>query len=182
MFHEYEEDKSKLMIHKTEPYGKNSIKVVEYVDMETGEIVSSKDAHTKYGVTEIRSGLRKVREKKMLSLTKSQRDFANFILKFRNKSCGFLVPFDKICKWYSIYSNTRLDSVKRQVKSLIDAGILEDSVGIIIPHKDFMINSPSRSKAEARGESFKAGCIFDMLMVRKHVPVECPEGFISAFD
>lgn len=172
MFYDYEEDKNNLMIYKTEPYGKDSVKVVEYVDMDTGEIISSKDAHSRYGIKEVRSNLRAIREKKMLSLTESQRSFAEFIIKFRNKSCGFLVPFEKICKWYSIYSGVRLDSIKRQVKSLIDARIIEDSGGVVIPHKDFMVNNPSRSKAEARGESFKAGVIFDTMLARKHTHTE----------
>lgn len=88
MYHEYEEDKSKLMVYKTEPHAKYGVKVVEYVDTETGEIVSARDARIKYGVTSVYPDASVKRQEKMKRLKYSLKDFANFILKFRNKSCS----------------------------------------------------------------------------------------------
>lgn len=69
--------------------------------------------------------------------------------------------------YYSKYSGVRLDNIKRQVKSLIAAGILDESEGVIMLHKDFMINFPSKTKEDMLSGPFVAGVIFDNLMARK---------------
>ena len=167
MFHEYEEDKSKLMIHKTEPHPKYGVRVVEYVDMDTGEIISSKEARIKYGVTSVYPDASVRRQDKINNLKSSLKDFANFILKFRNKSCGFLVPFDRIIDYYSKYSGIRLGNVKRKIKPLIVAGVLDESEGVVMLHRDFMINSPIKTREDILSGPFVAGVIFDNIMARK---------------
>lgn len=170
MFYDlYEEDKiniENLAIGCTKKH-KGKLKITHYVDMRTGELFEASEIESKYNIKSIRPEGRIRREQKINKLRKETKDFALFLLKFRNQSCGFMVPFERLIEWYSKYSGKRIDNIKRTVKTLIKEGILDDNEGVVFPHKDFMINNSNRTKDEAKSDPFVAGVIFNNMLLKR---------------
>ena len=143
---------------------KRKPQVTDYVDMTNGEIFSAETVR-KMGVRSIRPDAMKRRWAKLRSLRPEPRTFAEFILRFRNSRCGFLIPLDDIVIWYAKYSEKETHHIRRYFPSLAKAGVLDDDLML---NEDFMINNPRAGKEEAKGDLFRAYNQFDLLMLKKH--------------
>lgn len=141
--------------------------VTEYVDLATGEIINAESAQ-RLGVRSIRPDAMMRRMKKLDSLRKEPREFANFLLKFRDGRCKFLMPIDNIVNWYSKLTGKELHHVRRYFPALIKAEILDTDQ---VLNEDFMIHNPSAGKGAAKGDLFRAYNIFDQMMLRQHSPL-----------
>ncbi len=129
--------------------------VTEFIDTMTGEIIDAKTAQ-KMGVRSIRPDARVRREAKMKSLRKEPRAFAEFILKFRDGRCKFLVGLSELVSLYARMTEKAAEHVRRYLPSLAKAGILEDDHAL---NEDFMLHNPTAGKAAAKGDAFRASCI-----------------------
>ena len=138
--------------------------VTEFIDTMTGEIIDAKTAQ-KMGVRSIRPDARVRREAKMKSLRKEPRAFAEFILKFRDGRCKFLVGLSELVSLYARMTGKAAEHVRRYLPRLAKAGILEDDHTL---NEDFMIHNPTAGKAAAKGDAFRASCIFGRLRARIH--------------
>lgn len=134
--------------------------ILEYVDIETGEIVQKKKARIK----EIRPDAMLERFRRLDLLRPEIRNFATFILRFRNQACGFLVPMETLIGWYARLTGKIAKNVRRCISPLIENGILQDENTV---EKIFMVNNPNRNARQAKGDRFKAETIFSMLLLKK---------------
>lgn len=142
--------------------------VAEYVDVTTGEIIDAETAY-KMGVRAIRPDAMKQRLMKLDSLRREPREFANFLLKFRDDRCKFLVPMVSIVSWYSKLTGMETRNIRRYFPCLIKAQILDSDLML---NEDFMINNPNAGKAAAKGDLFRAYNVFDLMMVKKNSPLK----------
>lgn len=168
-----------FMILTTVPDKIFGVKVTEYLDKSTGEIISAKDARDLFCLKSIYYSTMLNRHKKLESLKEGPRDFANFILKFRNNSCGFKVSFETLIDWYANLKDKRNQHVKRYIKPLVDAEILYVVEGIPFLHEDFMINSGKQSKTMVKGDVFSARCLYDNMIASSGKRVD---GMINSFN
>jgi len=134
-------------------------KVIEYLDVKTGEIIPSDKA----GIKVIKPDAMLERLNRLDALKDSVKDFALFLLSFRNKACGFLVPIEVIVKWYSIYSSKQVQHTRRLIQSLIQAKILSNEYEL---ESIFMINNPHREWKDAKGDLCRAQVIFEIKMLK----------------
>ena len=141
--------------------------VTEYVDLATGEIIDAETAY-KLGVRSIRPDAMMRRMKKLDSLRKEPREFANFLLKFRDGRCKFLVTIDTIVSWYSKLTGKETRNIHRYFPCLIKAEILDSDQML---NEDFMINNPNAGKAAVKGDLFRAYNVFDRMMLKKRSPL-----------
>lgn len=141
--------------------------VTEYIDLATGEVIDAESAQ-RLGVRSIRPDAMLRRYKKLDSLRKEPREFANFLLKFRDGRCKFLMPIDTIVDWYSKLTGKELHHVRRYFQTLVNAEILDADQ---VLNEDFMIHNPCAGKGVAKGDLFRAYNIFDQMMLRKHSPL-----------
>jgi hypothetical protein len=101
-------------------------KAVEYLDLKTGEIISSKEAK-KLGVTELDYGLYVYTRRLILDeLRKEVRHLASFVLKFRNKRRGITPDLSTVMKYYSNLHNKRYGNVSRYREDLYDSIMVDD--------------------------------------------------------
>lgn len=137
--------------------------VLEYVDLATGEII---DAHAvkKLGVRVIKPDARIRRRKKLDSLRRESREFAEFLLKFRDSHCKFLVPLETLIYFYSKLTGKETRNIKRYFPSLIIAGVLDSDLML---NEDFMINNPLAGSGVAKGDKFLAYNTFDRITLRR---------------
>lgn len=133
--------------------------IVEYVDIDTGEIIPKEQAQVK----EIRPDAMLERFRRLDTLRKEVRDFTTFLLHFRNQACGFLVPVEMIIEWYAALYNKRSSNVRRYIPSLIESGILQDHFSL---DKIFMVNNPNRKAHNAKGDLTKAQVIYDTIRLK----------------
>lgn len=136
--------------------------VTEYVDVTTGEIVPAGVAQ-KLGIRSIRPDAQGRRERKLGKLRGEPRRFAEFLLRFRDRRCKFLMPMDMLVGWYSTLTGKKPHHIRRYYSSLIGGGILEE--GLML-NEDFMINNPRAGKGAAKGDTFRAYNVFDGLLLR----------------
>lgn len=136
--------------------------VTEFIDTRTGEIIDAKTAQ-KMGVRSIRPDARIRREAKMDSLRTEPRAFAEFILKFRDGRCKFLVGLSELVSLYARMTGKAAEHVRRYLPRLAKSGILEDDHTL---NEDFMIHNPTAGKAAAKGDAFRASCRFSALSMR----------------
>lgn len=136
--------------------------VTEYLDLATGEILNAEEA-SKRGVTSIRPDAMMRRTRKLGNLRVEPKRFAQFLLKFRDQQCGFLVGVDTLVKWYSRLTGMAAKNIRRYFDALTKAGILEPDH---VLNKDFMVRNPRAGKGEALGATFKASCLFSLMLLR----------------
>ncbi|WP_442770591.1 hypothetical protein [Zoogloea ramigera] len=141
---------------------RRKLTVTEFMDTRTGEIIDAKTAQ-KMGVRSIRPDASVRRKAKMNSLRKEPRAFAEFILKFRDRRCKFLVGLSELVSLYARMTGKATEHVRRYLPSLAKAGILEDDHAL---NEDFMIHNPAAGKTAAKGDAFRASCIFSALLIR----------------
>lgn len=150
---------------------RGKLQVVEYVDVTTGEILPA-EVVQKMGVRSIRPDASHRRLKKLDALRKEPREFADFLLQFRNQRCGFLLPLEGIVDWYATMTRKQPNHVRRYFVPLAQAGILDTDQML---HKDFMIHNPRAGKEQAQGERLRAYNILDS--IRKKYETGNPSTF-----
>lgn len=153
--------KNSIMINGKEHKSVQDYSVTEYMDTTTGEIISAKQAK-ELGVQEIDSSLLALQRENILqSLRKEVRDFAVFVLKFRNKRRGITPNVNELCKMYAELHDRRATDVKRLVPTLKKAGILA-SDDLMMP---LFQNSGKNTKAtDHLSEVFISQVIFDKML------------------
>ena len=141
---------------------RGKLHVTEYLDMKTGEIIEAASI-IRMGMKAIRPDAMRRREDKLDSLRKEIREFVLFLLKFRNRLGGFLMPLDQLVKWYGKLEGKEAKHIRRYLPRLVDAGILD------FDHRldpDFMRFDPEVGRESVRGETFTAYRIFDEMRLR----------------
>lgn len=95
-------------------------KITEYLDMSTGEIIqAAKLKNDRRVPPEIHVGEIQMLRKYLLgSLRKEVREFAMFVLQFRNSRRGVSPEIDTLVDWYSRIHGKRPSNVKRYVATL----------------------------------------------------------------
>lgn len=144
---------------------RGKLTVTEYVDVTTGEILPA-ELVQKMGVRVIRPDASLRRVKKLDSLRKEPREFADFILQFRDRLCGFLAPLDTLIGWYAQITGKQASHVRRYFRPLILAGVFDTASKL---NEDFMIHNPFAGKKEAKGAECRAYNIFDSIRNRREV-------------
>ncbi|MFM0513318.1 hypothetical protein [Paraburkholderia sp. RL17-373-BIF-A] len=101
--------------------------VVEWLDRGTGEILSDANAlrDSRYQHLLRVSERCRQREYVLSKLRPEVRAFALFVLQFRNRRRGVTPGIQALAKWYAQYANKRPDNVRRYIRRLQDARILE---------------------------------------------------------
>lgn len=100
--------------------------ITEYVDMETGEIIPAEALKDDPEVwPTIRASERSMQRAFVLEcLRKEVREFARFVLTFRNQRRGITPAIEDLVEWYAQLHGKRPGNVRRYVKQLEDTGIL----------------------------------------------------------
>ncbi|MCE1243795.1 hypothetical protein [Oryzomicrobium sp.] len=139
----------------------SKLNVTEYLDLATGEVLNTEEARSR-GVTSIRPDAMVRRERKLETLRVEPKRFAQFLLRFRDQRCGFLVGVDTLVKWYSRLTGMASKNIRRYFDALTKAGILDHDH---VLDRDFMVRNPNAGKVEARGATFKASCMFSLMLL-----------------
>lgn len=132
--------------------------ILEYVDISTGEIIPKQDLH----IPEIRPEAMLERFTRLDKLRPEVRDFAVFLLRFRNQACGFLVPMDTLVQWYSDLTGKQTFHIERYFESLYKHKILSDRE---TPEREFMVLNPKRNKKQAKGDYDRACTLYNIMML-----------------
>ncbi|MBO9535211.1 hypothetical protein [Herbaspirillum sp.] len=100
--------------------------ITEYVDIDTGEIVSAAEAKKHKGFwPEIHVSERSLqRQAAVASLRKEVRDFALFVLQFTNQRRGITPGVSILTRWYAKLHNRQAQHIRRYLPKLMEAGIL----------------------------------------------------------
>lgn len=100
--------------------------ITEYVDTHTGEILEAKGLRNgKELYLELHFSERCLQREFILnSLRPEAREFALFVLAFRNKRRGVTPGFEQLVKWYAELNGKRADNVRRLIKPLEKAEII----------------------------------------------------------
>lgn len=105
-------------------------KVQEYVNLTTGEVLPAEELRIPHIDSRSRQPLR---EKVIKSLRPEVREFAVFLLAFRNKRRGLSPSVPVLCRWYADLTGKQVPHVRRYVIRLTQVGILagENILGVI---------------------------------------------------
>lgn len=138
-------------------------KAREYLDLSTGEILEASIAKT-MGVTVIRPDTASRRLRKLRTLRKEPRDFARFLLRFRDRQCKFLVSMETLVSWYAHITGRAAKNIRRYFEALIRGGILEEDLML---QEDFMVKHPRAGKESTKGDTFRAHTILSLLRLKQ---------------
>lgn len=165
--------KASSSLEKQEPVGTLAIftcegkgrrrKVREYLDLSTGEILGASIAQA-LGVTVVRPDAASRRLRKLRALRKEPRDFARFLLKFRDRQCKFLVGMETLVSWYARITGKAAKNIRRYFRALIRGGILEEDLML---QEDFMVKHPLAGKESTKGDTFRAHTILSLLRLKQ---------------
>ena len=137
------------------------IKVIELVDKTTGEILTAEQAE-KVGFRQgINFGVFVLQRETVLNnLRKEVREFALFVLKFRNQRGGITPDVDELCKMYAELHGMKTSHVKRYVERLKEVGVLSSKylVGPL-----FQIHNKKLAPNEHLAEDVIASNVYDSL-------------------
>lgn len=138
------------------------IKVIELVDKTTGEILTAEQA-ARFGFRQgINFGVFVLQRETVLnSLRKEVREFALFVLKFRNQRGGITPDIDELCKMYAELHGMKTSHVKRYVERLKEVGVLSSKylVGPL-----FQIHNKKLAPNEHLAEDIIASNVYDNLV------------------
>jgi len=144
-------------------------KVLEYVNLKTGEIIPFNFAK-QIGITEFDyEPLTQERNEILDSLRKEVKEFALFVLLFRNKRRGISPNIEQVIEYYSKFSGMRKNNIKSRLLPLILNKVLFSSTLMMPP---FQINDKNITAREHLQEDFIAESRFFELMRRKAFEVE----------
>jgi hypothetical protein len=146
--------------------------ITAYVDMQTGEVIAAKVLKDNPEVLPtdvwptVRTSERMLQREFILgSLREEVREFAVFILQFRNQRRGVTPGIDQLVKWYAILSGKQACHVRRYVKPLEEAGVVAGS-SVLGPL--FQIAGKGVSASKHLGEDAEAARKFMLALVKKH--------------
>lgn len=140
--------------------------VIEYVNVFTGEIVSAEQAKELGIKPGIDVSILAMQREYVLNLLRQEvREFALFLLKFRNNRRGITPDADEICKMYAEIHGLRASHVRRNIPKLKAAGILE-SIYMLTPL--FQKAGKSMTARQHLSEDFKAQVIYQNELNSKH--------------
>lgn len=162
----YEKKKYKSKIlNKTFNFGR--WKVLEYVDYKSGEIISAQTA--KYlGVKEYNyEPLSSERIEILDSFRKEVKDFARFVLHFRNQRGGVSPSVQHVVEYYSKYTDKRKDNIERRLLPKLKNMVIASNTLLMPP---FQIHGGTR--ADHLMEDTEAENTFLTLMIRKRFSLE----------
>jgi len=153
--------------------------VTQYVDQETGEIISGKDAIKSERIHEVRYGENVLlREATIAALRPEVRAFALFVLEFRNQRRGITPGMDTLVKWYAQLHGKQACHVRRLVPKLHDGGIM---AGEALVSRLFQIKDKSARASAHVGEDAAARVKFMLMLSQAKLktaslnPVDDPE-------
>lgn len=142
--------------------------VEEYIDLSTGEIIKTVHLRNDPRVPpQIYVGeIMLQRQAMMNSFRKEVREFAYFVLKFRNNRRGITPTIDTLVEWYARINEKRVSNVRRYVNVLERAGLLAGS-SLLSPL--FQSTGKTKTTKDHLGEDFSASTQF-MVMSLKAKP------------
>jgi hypothetical protein len=145
----------------------------EYVDRETGEILSNRERGTRIKCPVIHFSERCLQRHAILdSLHPEVRAFAVFVLKFRNLRRGITPGISTLCRWYAILTDRQACHVRRYVPKLRQSGVL-DGDSLVGPL--FQIPGKQTSALDHKQEDIVAEFRFaDMLLAKYVLPPARP--------
>jgi hypothetical protein len=129
--------------------------IVEYVDVLTGEIVSAAAMRKRTEtLPPIHFSERCLQRKTILDgLRPEPREFATFVLEFRNQRRGITPGISKLCAWYAAMTGKQASHVRRYIPKLFDAGVLEGESLVGAP---FQFSGKQTSSADHKHEDVVA--------------------------
>jgi hypothetical protein len=135
---------------------------IEYVDQDTGELLSDKQVGMLTGGSPpIHFSERCLQRQTILDrLRPEPREFATFVLGFRNRRRGITPDVAKLCGWYAQVTGKQPNHVRRYIPKLYEAGVLE---GESLVGSLFQISGRHTTAAEHRPEDVVAELKFMML-------------------
>lgn len=99
------------------------------------------------------------------TLRKEPREFANFVLQFRNKRRGLTPGINELCEWYALYTGKSSCHVRRYVKNLVEVGILvSNNQDTLMPL--FQQYDKSAKSTDVMSELFEATVKFDLMLIK----------------
>jgi hypothetical protein len=103
--------------------------IIEYIDTESGEIIKTAQLRNDPRIPlQIHVGEIMLQRQTLInSLRKEVRDFAYFVLQFRNNRRGITPSIDSLVDWYASLHGKRISNVRRYVAVLEEAGFLAGS-------------------------------------------------------
>lgn len=127
--------------------------ITEYLDLETGEIIPAKQVHRLHG-RPIDLSLRVLQREYLLnSLREEVREFAFYVLSFRNRRRGITPDIEKLVKWFAEATHRRTENVRRHIPKLKQAGILA-SESLLCPL--FQLSGKSTQARDHLSEDLRA--------------------------
>lgn len=151
-----------LLIWKTRIF-RGKPQVTEYLDASTGQLIPAAAAQ-RAGVRTIRSDARIRRKTKLDRLRPEPRQFATFLLRFRDVHCKFLMPVETLISWFSALHGKQRGHVRRYFKPLIEAGILDSETSL---NEDFMVSNPAAGKETSKGDEARAYRLYEELRLKQ---------------
>jgi len=144
-------------------------KVIEYLDPDTGEIIALKHFKQLGGVEYNYGVFAQERNEILDTLREEVKDFACFVLKFRNKRRGISPNLEKVLEYYSRFSSKRIDNIKSRLLPKLYGKVLSND-NLLMPPFQF---SGKNEKAYSHiAEEFVAENTFIYLMRKKNFKVE----------
>lgn len=137
-----------------------------WIDPKTGDKFTEKEARA-LGYPAFDYGIMILQKEYVLSkLRKEVRNFADFVLQFRNERRSLTPGINELCEWYAIYTGKRADHVRRYIPGLVEVGILvKDNPDALMPL--FQYNDKSAKSVDVVSEMFAAVVKFDTMLMKK---------------
>lgn len=166
--------KQESQVYKSKILGKTyrftRQKVTEYLDPETGEIIALKQFKQLGGIDYNYGVFAQERNEILDTLREEVKDFACFLLKFRNKRRGISPSLEKILEYYSRFSSKRINNIRNRLLPKLYGKVLSND-NLLMPPFQF---SGKNEKAYSHiAEEFVAENTFLHLMKKKNFKVEC---------
>lgn len=100
--------------------------ITEYIDTLTGEILQATELRNDKELWQVMYASERCMQREFIlnSLRPEVREFALFVLRFRNQRRGVTPGFEGLVKWYAELSGKRADNVRRYIHALTEAGII----------------------------------------------------------
>lgn len=154
-----------IKINKVEVSRYQALSITEYIDMSTGEIIQAATLRNDPRVPpQLHVGEIMYRSQAIMnSFRKEVRDFAYFVLQFRNNRRGITPAIDTLIDWYAQLYSKRVSNVRRYVKTLEAAGLLAGS-SLLSPL--FQQTGKNKTAKDHLGEDFAATAKFMVMRLK----------------
>lgn len=155
-----------ITINKVEVSRYQVFSVTEYLETAIGEIIKAADLRNDPRVPpQIHVGeIMLQRQALMNSLRKEVREFAYFVLQFRNNRRGITPAIDTLVAWHAQLNNKRVSNVRRYVEVLEEAGLLAGS-SLLSPL--FQCTGKKATTKDHLGEDFSATAKFMVMCLKR---------------